>query len=223
MWLLKIKVYDETGTFSQIARKYQIPIYGYMINYFSKGGYAYFNLAIFLNCNEKIKALILNELTHNKRVHKIEDQGNFIICQLRITENLETKRQASLFYNPSLIQVKPFLTNNDGWEELEYASFDREPLEKILSISEKSFKQKIIYLKQSKIQNLGVLKLFPELTNKQREILDLAINNEYYSYPRKTDIKKLSKTHNISYSTFQEHLRRAENKLMPFMAKKQNP
>ena len=44
---------------------------------------------------------------------------------------------------------------------------------------------------------------------------ELAYENGYYSYPRKITLKKLAGLAKIGISTFQEHLRKAELKLLP--------
>lgn len=220
MWKLKLKVYDETGTFAFLAKRYNVTIQGHMINYWSKKNYFYFTLAVFINAEEKIKKAILKDLKKIKRINKFEDQGNFILCEIKITESLEKERKPSLFYNPSLIQVKPFVVTPDGWEELEFASFERKPLEEILKISEKLYNLKLLYFKEEKIESFGVVNLFPELTERQKEVFNSAIEKGYYSYPRKVDVKRLAKNSKMSYSTFVEHLRRAEAKVLPFLRKK---
>lgn len=220
MWKAKFKVYDETGAFATLAKKYKTTIQGYMINYYTKKGYFYFTLAVFLNCSDEVKRNITKDLKGFEKVNKIEDQGNFLICELRIPDKVEQKRRPSLFYNPSLIQIKPFVVDPEGWEELELASFERKNLEKVLKISEKLYKLKLLYFKEEKIDNFGVINIFPELTKKQKDALNLAINGGYYSYPRKTNVKKLAKENKLSFSTLQEHLRKAENKLIPFLSKK---
>ncbi len=48
----------------------------------------------------------------------------------------------------------------------------------------------------------------------------LAAGEGYYTYPRKSDVQDLAKIAKLSFSTFQEHLRKAENKLIPFTVKK---
>jgi predicted DNA binding protein len=47
--------------------------------------------------------------------------------------------------------------------------------------------------------------------------LNIAIKNGYYNFPRKNDLNKLSKIAKVSKQTFQENLRKAENKLIPFL------
>ncbi len=220
MWKAKFKVFDETGTFATLARRYKIIIYGYMINHYIKNNYHYFTLSVFLDCDEETKKLVINDLWNFKRVNNLEDQGSFLICELKITDKMEKEKKPSLFYNPALIQVKPFILDPEGWEELEFAAFNRKDLDKVLEISEKLYKLKLLYIKQEKIDSFSVMNLFPKLTDKQKEMLKLAIENGYYSYPRKTNIKELAKRNKMSFSTFQEHLRKAENKLIPFIARK---
>ena len=70
------------------------------------------------------------------------------------------------------------------------------------------------------MENLGVLNILPKLTEKQEKAVYLAIKSGYYEYPRKTDVKGLAFKEGLSFSTFQEHLRKAENKLIPFAIKK---
>lgn len=60
------------------------------------------------------------------------------------------------------------------------------------------------------------MKVSPELTERQRRAMELAIKNGYYDSPRKTNIKKLAKISGLSFSTFQVHLRKAEEKLIPY-------
>lgn len=220
MWKAKISVYDETGLFATLAKKHNITIQGYMLNYFSRRNHFYFTLIVFLNFNDKIRKNFITDISQAKRVDKFEDQGNFLICELKIPNRLEKERKPSLFYNPELIQIAPFVITPDGWEELEFASFERKHLENVLKISEKAYNLKLHYLKEEKVENFGIISALPLLTEKQRNTLNIAIENGYYEYPRKTDVKKLSKKNKISFSTFQEHLRKAENKLINFIYKK---
>lgn len=222
MGVTKFSVYDKEGIFANLAMKYRITIQGHMINYYSQKNYFYFTLAVFINSNEETKKKILNDLIENKKINRVEDQGNFLICEIKLTNDMEKMKGGSLFYNPALIQIKPFIIDKDGWEELEFAAFERKPLERVLEIAEKRYQLKLSYLKQRKINTFGMVNVFPELTAKQKEVLDFAIDGGYYHYPRNMDIKKLSKKKGLSYSAFQEHLRRAENKLIPFLAKKSN-
>ena len=66
----------------------------------------------------------------------------------------------------------------------------------------------------AKPSSLLITNVLPFMTERQKEALQLAVKNGYYEYPRQIDLMKLAKIMKVSYSTFQFHLRRAENKIM---------
>ena len=51
-------------------------------------------------------------------------------------------------------------------------------------------------------------------SDKQRRALELALEFGYYNYPRNISVDNLSKKAKMPRTTFQEHLRKAESKLM---------
>ena len=59
----------------------------------------------------------------------------------------------------------------------------------------------------------------PHLTVKQKKAFELAVNNGYYEYPRKITLSQLASILGISFSTYQKHLRKAEQKILPFFFK----
>lgn len=95
--------------------------------------------------------------------------------------------------------------------------FNRKNLTNLFDICKKKFGGKLIYLKNSKLDNVFIPHIMPKLTEKQKEAFKSAIENEYYVFPRKTNLIKLSKLMKISRPTFEEHLRKAEIKLLRFM------
>lgn len=54
-----------------------------------------------------------------------------------------------------------------------------------------------------------------QLTRKQLEALNLAVANGYYTWPRRISLAELAALVGLSRRTFQDHLRKAEAKLMP--------
>ncbi|MFC4986350.1 MULTISPECIES: helix-turn-helix domain-containing protein [Saliphagus] len=58
----------------------------------------------------------------------------------------------------------------------------------------------------------GVL---PELTARQREVLALAVSRGYYELPRETTTAELAAELGVGRRTAEDHLRRAEGKLLP--------
>ena len=102
-------------------------------------------------------------------------------------------------------------------EHWEVASYEKEVLMKFL---DNLRKEKGIHVDLEKFHNVKLdtiyfPKIMPSLSPKQRESYQLAVEEGYYRYPRKATLKKLAQKLNISIATFQEHLRRAESKILP--------
>jgi len=58
------------------------------------------------------------------------------------------------------------------------------------------------------------------ITNKQKEILQLFYKEGYYDWPRKVTVKEVTEKLHLCRSTIQEHIRKAESRLMSSFIKK---
>lgn len=58
------------------------------------------------------------------------------------------------------------------------------------------------------------------LTQKQLDALHTALNNNYYSWPRKVTLEDMANRSNTTRRAFQENLRKAEAKLLPLIVRK---
>lgn len=71
-------------------------------------------------------------------------------------------------------------------------------------------------------QSVGFLELKAAselLSEKQREIFNLAVSKGYYSTPKKVTLQELADLTGIKAATLHEHLSKAEAKLLPILAK----
>ncbi|MFH1451762.1 MAG: helix-turn-helix domain-containing protein [archaeon] len=123
---------------------------------------------------------------------------------------------AKEFYNKNIIFTQPFLVEDNLMWTIVVSSFEKKYLEKLINVLEKFHKVKIHYIQKKKIKNISFRAEALELSRKQKESIDLAIRNGYYDFPRKTSVKKLAKLSGLGFTTFHTHLRKAEQKLMPF-------
>ena len=155
-----------------------------------------------------------------RRLELLEVEGDFIVVITSHTINQETKLFVSTAYNPSLIHYQPIIWHEDGWEEWTIASAERKDIEKLIKIGEKVYDLKLLQFVQKKIKNFGFMTILPELTDKQKKAIELAMEHGYYEYPRKIELKRLAKMSKKSLSTYQAHLRKAERKLLPFVVKR---
>lgn len=60
--------------------------------------------------------------------------------------------------------------------------------------------------------------LFGQLTEKQLKALVAAVENGYYEIPKKVTTEDLAKRHHQPRTTFEEHIRKAESKIVHAMA-----
>jgi len=132
---------------------------------------------------------------------------------------LKAKKGAThlqLYLSPELIFVKPIVIKPDGFEYIEIAALQKSVLTEFLKTAQKWLKIEVQKISQEKIRDIYVPHIMPEFTEKQKQAITLAYKNGYYYYPRQIEIKRLAEMAGLSPSTFQEHLHKAEQKLIPF-------
>ena len=71
---------------------------------------------------------------------------------------------------------------------------------------------------KTKLDEVHFPKIMPKLTKRQKRAIEIAITKRYYSYSRKINLEDLAKEMKVGVSTFQEHLRKAENKIIPLFS-----
>lgn len=222
MWILKFKSREEWNIYNQRTLKFNVKLQFYSRNYYIQGKKAYFINSGIIIGKEKNKEGFFSDLKKDKKIKDIEINHDFFISNY--FEKLDSKRVEALktVYNQKIIFLKPVIINEQGWEEWEIASFNREDLTKIIKIAEKFGKDKfkLMFLKEQKINDLMIYSILPDLTGQQKTAFNLAIESGYYGYPKKIRLVDLAKIMKISLSTFQFHLAKAEAKLMPFFSKK---
>lgn len=226
MWTAKFKIFDEKNKLSLILRKNKIKLYYYPINHYVKKNRYFFIATGLLEGEQRDKEQFIQDLKKLKKAKKdrrlelLEIKGDFFVVITSHTINREIKLFVSTAYNPALVHFEPVIWHEDGWEEWNIASMERKDIENLIRVGETKYKLELLQFIKKKIKNFGFLTLLPELTEKQKQALKLAVDEGYYEYPRKTEVQKLAKMIKLSFSTFQAHLRKAENKIIPFVIKR---
>ncbi len=209
MWILKLKLNPANFLMGSLAVKFKVDIWGYPLSYYKDKKYIYLTSAGYLIGNEKDKNRLINYAKKSKAFINIERKNDFIINVSRQPLNTE------IVYSSKLIRPKPVFISKEGYHIWEIAAWNKKDLMKIAEISKKYYDGEILKFKQEKISNISFTSILPDLSRKQKQALEIAIANGYYDYPKQTNLHKLAKKMGISYSTFQEHLKKAESKLMP--------
>ncbi len=213
MWVLKLKLSHKNFLLGSLAYKFNVDLTGYPLGYYKDKKYLYLTMAGLVLGNEKNKKEFLNVLKKSNEFKNIEINGDFIVAVAKQPLYLEPA------YNPKFIKPVPDFISHEGYHIWEMASWNKDELLPVIKIAEKYYDGKILKLKKEKLSNISFTAFLPNLSDKQKKAFELAVTENYYSFPRKTNVHKLAKFMGISYSTYQEHLRRAESKLIPNLKK----
>ncbi|MBS3078086.1 helix-turn-helix domain-containing protein [Candidatus Pacearchaeota archaeon] len=164
------------------------------------------------------------DLRKDKKISNVEIEGNNLFL---IEVQKKKKVTASIFstLGPKIIFVKPVFVDKEGYEYWEVASWEKEILAKFIEgiIKEVSREVEVLKLEQTKLKDIYFSHLMPNLTVNQSLAIRLAFERGYYLWPRKTSLGKLAKEAKISIPTFREHLKKAEEKLMPNLISQVKP
>jgi len=119
----------------------------------------------------------------------------------------------------NVLEVSP-VVYEEGWEYYRLIVFRHEELSKLMQrLEERGFVFDIVrkvpfdgFIASS--LTLTADALFSHLTEKQIDALLTAYSHGYYRLPRKTDVQTIASKKRVPRTTFQEHLKKAENKLV---------
>ncbi|MDD5163362.1 MAG: helix-turn-helix domain-containing protein [Candidatus ainarchaeum sp.] len=163
---------------------------------------------------EDVKAFI-EDLKKDRRITNFEQEGNSVFF-------VETRQDMfpSAFNNPKLIFSKPVTVDAQGFEYWEVASWKKETITEFIKKLRISLEEVLVEkIKKTKLTDVYFLHVSPKLSPKQKRALELALESGYYEWPKRTDFAKLAKAMKVTIQTYREHLKKAEQKIMPNLAK----
>jgi len=214
MWVAKVRLSGEKGRIGSRTKKFNVSVSGFPVSFYTKKDGVYVYMVGFIFGEKKNKEKFIEDIKKEKGVLHFENKEDFIIAQ--IIEPLKLKPM----YDHRIINLEPIFIDEEGYNHWTIGSWDKKELMRFVEVTEKEYEGELLSITQQKITNFSILSMQPELTPKQRKAMELAIKENYYNYPRKIELRALARLMKISYSTFQAHLRKAEQKLIPFFFKR---
>lgn len=152
---------------------------------------------------------ILHESVDSSGLHVVTQS---CLCTLEgsILERFEAH---NCLYQPPTI-------HRHGWEHYTVVAFDEADVRALLEDLEAD--RDIELLSKTAIDERHVPhsmlapvdQLFESVTDRQLAALRLALDEGYYEQPRQTSLRDLAAQTSVARSTYEEHLRKAENKLL---------
>jgi predicted DNA binding protein len=106
----------------------------------------------------------------------------------------------------------------DGWCYARVLSFEEDTTRAVFKQIQEHGRAELISKRELPLTvlptNVWVHSLFADLTDKQKDAVLKAHRHGYYVSPRKVGTEDIARASGISRSTYEEHLRKAENRLM---------
>jgi predicted DNA binding protein len=152
----------------------------------------------------------IDVVSDGRRIHLITRSRSCTAGVPTVTEAIEES---------DLLEIYPVIYDS-GWEYYRVVTFRSEEFGKLLKkLRANGFEVEILkkgafegFLASSLSPSADAL--FSKLTEKQMDSLVAAFIYGYYDRPRRTDIQSVAKKLGVPRSTFQEHLKKAERKVM---------
>lgn len=151
-------------------------------------------------------------------LHKSEDGSGLHVvtkaCLCSVENSIvERFEEYNCLYQPPTV-------HRDGWEQYSLIAFDEDDIRALHSDLEADREIDVVSktgLEETELPHsllTPIDQLFGELTDRQLVALQLALEAGYYEQPRACSISELAERTTVARATFEEHLRKAENKLL---------
>lgn len=214
MWITKLQLQHKDCPIVTRCQKFKVIVLSYPSTWYARRERKFATTTCyFQSSDEAQKKRFLADLKADKRITHLEIAGDMFTYEINLGKEGE---HVMLYHTKQIFFVRPVVNHYDGHEYWEVASWERKELENFIASLEKHMDIcNILRFENSPLSDVYIPNVMPKLSPHQKQALELAYGNGYYSYPRKTSVKALAKKAKLSLSTFQEHLRKAELRLLP--------
>lgn len=213
MWVSKLSILHDC-IIANKCREYKVSTVSQPFNVFVEKGITHSPEVHTLWAPQENIEKFVDALKNDKHVQNLEREGNTVF----LIEVTKTTIPVSIWSGlaPRLIFTKPINIDTDGIEHWEVTTWNKNIISNFISNVKKIAQRvEVEAITQTKLTDIYFSRLMPKLTDQQRKAITLAFEFGYYAWPKRTDLQQLAKAMGVSVATFREHLKRAEEKLMP--------
>ncbi|MDO8626883.1 MAG: helix-turn-helix domain-containing protein [Candidatus Diapherotrites archaeon] len=214
MWIVKFKFTHPNSLSISYAQKFNVTKLIFPLTTVIRNGIATMTAGHIILADEKTIDKYFAAISKEKRVMNIEREGNFVAYSISVPEK---ESHLQMYFKPDIFLVKPVTIKPDGFQYIELASWKKENLTKMLKEIAKFGTIHSQSISKESLTDIYIPHLMPSMTISQKKAILLAFRNGYYEYPRKITIERLADLAKLAPSSLQEHLRKAENKLLPYL------
>ena len=155
----------------------------------------------------------LGEVLHRS----VDESGLYVVTQACLCSLegsiIERFEEFNCLYQPPTV-------HRQGWEHYTVIAFDEGDVRELHRALDADREIEVLAktgLNQTRVPHsmlAPVDGLFADVTDRQLAALQHALDNGYYEQPRQRSIEELAQETTVARATFEEHLRKAENKLL---------
>ncbi len=176
----------------------------------------------------QVLEITTDESPSDEVVEAVADLGT-ILHESRGADGLQVVTKACLcdlentiverFENHNCLYQPPTV-HRHGWEQYSLIAFDEADITALHADLESDREIEVVAktgLEESSVPHnllMPIDRLFGDLTDRQVAALRIALEGGYYEQPRNASIADLAARTTVARATFEEHLRKAENKLL---------
>ena len=216
MWTAKLKLYHKDCPIVNRCVKFGVSVLSYPRSHYARTGKKYATTVCkFVGYQPEKKKAFLDDLRRDRSISRLDVSGDVFVYEYDLGKEGE---HVMLYFDPEMVFVKPTVNSPDGHEYWEVACWGKDKITKFID-ELKTHMDTSEVLGIGQVTNVEVYfpSVMPKLSPAQENALMLAYQWNYYEYPRQIDLRELAKRAGVSLATFQENLRRAENKMMPML------
>lgn len=210
MWVAKLRADGKNALVGSRTKKHDVAVTGYPVSSYEKDDKIHINSASVVFGEEEQKERFIQDLRSADRTLYLEVEEEFLMLHHRAPKRVKP------LYDSQIIHVRPLVIDENGIGTWTVGAWEREKLEDFSEVANQRFDAELLKMREEDISGVSIASVRPDLTSRQKRAVELAIKHGYYSHPRSTDLEELAGLMEVSYSTFQAHLRKAEKKIIPF-------
>ena len=139
------------------------------------------------------------------QVNLLEEGEDYMFMEVNVNEEVF---EPELFAKHKCFQINGVVLQNVS-VVFEVGSYNRDNLSNLYNGLQKFGNVEMLFLGKARFPTIT-------LSTQQTNVLHLAHENGYYDFPRRVNAEELARKLNLKPSTVNEHIRKAENKLVKY-------
>ena len=213
MFLARFRLYHDDCPIVNRCVKFKTDVISFPGHHYTKNGKELVStFCKFSEDDAKKQEAFLADLRKDPQCTSLDVWGGNFLYEYDLGKGGE---HVMLYYNLSMTFVSPTVNSQDGHEYWSVGATKKKTITDFFAqLEEHMTTAEILYVQEDNNIDFAFPLTTEKLSKMQRATLKIALENGYYSFPRKIGLAGIARKTGTSVPTVQEHLRRAEAKIL---------